>query len=493
MSQTHPGESLSSASVLVSESDFGDRAYPIPANEVERVAALHQYNVLDSMPEQDYDDLTRIAAQICGTPISLISLVDDDRQWFKSRHGTEAIETPREQAFCSHAILNPEQVMVIPNASLDRRFAHNPLVTSPPSIQFYAGAPLVNADGFALGTLCVIDQTPRQLTTEQVDALQALSRQVVTQLEIRYRSGKLQQEMVQRERAASLAIAKSEALEQALRQLQQAQAHLVQSEKMSALGQLVAGIAHEINNPVTFIDGNLAFCKKYASDLLQLIELYQAQGLGNSLEISEAIKRMDLDYLAIDFPNLLSSMENGAHRIKDIVRSLRTFSRLDETGVKAIDVHENLDAILTITESQLHPNAWRSTIQVMKRYGQLPLLRCYIKDLNQVFIQVMGNAIDALVLGAGEEGRLPTMTITTTVEDERVRISIADNGQGIPEGVKARIFEPFYTTKPVGKGTGMGLAMSYQIVVEQHGGAFYCVSEPGQGAEFVIEIPVSND
>jgi two-component system, NtrC family, sensor kinase len=130
---------------------------------------------------------------------------------------------------------------------------------------------------------------------------------------------------------------------------------------------------------------------------------------------------------------------------------------------------------------------------VMKRYGQLPLLRCYIKDLNQVFIQVMGNAIDALVLGAGEEGRLPTMTITTTVEDERVRISIADNGQGIPEGVKARIFEPFYTTKPVGKGTGMGLAMSYQIVVEQHGGAFYCVSEPGQGAEFVIEIPVSNE
>jgi two-component system, NtrC family, sensor kinase len=465
-----------------------DRSFPVPLNETERLAALHQYAVLDSMPEQDYDDLTQIAAQICGTPISLISLVDTDRQWFKSRYGIDAMETPREQAFCSYAIITPEQVMVVPSAREDHRFANNPLVTSAPNIQFYAGAPLVNSDGFALGTLCVIDQVPRQMTIDQINALQALSRQVMTQLEIRAKAVQLEQEVKLREEAANLAIAKSQALEQALQQLQNTQASLVQSEKMSALGQLVAGIAHEINNPVSFIDGNLAFCRKYAFDLLQLVKLYQERSPEQSPQIAEAIKRMDLDYLATDFPNLLNSMENGAHRIKEIVRSLRTFSRLDETGVKAVDIHENLDAILTIIESQFHPTFQRPGIQVVRHYGQIPLLNCYIKDLNQVFIQVIYNAIDALELGA--DGEKPTVTIRTGIVGNRVRIAIADNGQGIPEETKARIFEPFYTTKPIGTGTGMGLAMSYQIVVEQHGGELFCISELGRGAEFVIEIPV---
>jgi signal transduction histidine kinase len=161
---------------------------------------------------------------------------------------------------------------------------------------------------------------------------------------------------------------------------------------------------------------------------------------------------------------------------------------LDETGVKAVDIHENLDAILTIIESQFHPTFQRPGIQVVRHYGQIPLLNCYIKDLNQVFIQVIYNAIDALELGA--EGEKPTVTIRTGIVGNRVRIAIADNGQGIPEETKARIFEPFYTTKPIGTGTGMGLAMSYQIVVEQHGGELFCISEPGRGAEFVIEIPV---
>jgi two-component system, NtrC family, sensor kinase len=474
-----------------SQLSLADRSFPVPFNETERLAALHQYAVLDSMPEQDYDDLTQIAAQICGTPISVISLVDDDRQWFKSRYGIDAIETPREQAFCTHAILTPEQVMVVPSAREDDRFANNPLVTSAPSIQFYAGAPLVNSDGFALGTLCVIDQVPRQMTIEQINALQALSRQVMTQLEIRAKAVQLEREVQLREEAANLAIAKSQALEQALQQLQNTQASLVQSEKMSALGQLVAGIAHEINNPVSFIDGNLAFCRKYALELLQLVKLYQDRSPEQSPQIAEAIKQMDLDYLATDFPNLLNSMENGAHRIKEIVRSLRTFSRLDETGVKLVDIHENLDAILTIIESQFHPTFQRPAIQVIRHYGQIPLLNCYIKDLNQVFIQVLYNAIDALELGA--EGEKPMVIIRTGIVGERVRISIADNGQGIPEATKARIFEPFYTTKPIGTGTGMGLAMSYQIVVEQHGGELYCVSEPGRGAEFVIEIPVERE
>jgi two-component system, NtrC family, sensor kinase len=448
--------------------------FPIPENEAERLAKLHDYNILDTVPEQDYDDLTTIAAQICDTPISVISLVDRDRQWFKSCHGVEVTQTSREHAFCTYAILNPEQVLMVPDAREDRRFAENPLVTGEVGIQFYAGAPLVTAEGYALGTICVIDQKPRQLSDTQIEALQALSRQAMAQMELR--------------RKTNLAIAKSQALEQALYQLQQAQANLIQSEKMSALGQLVAGIAHEINNPVSFIQGNLSHCKQYADHLLELVDLYGAF-VPEVPEINAMRQTIELDYLVDDFPKLLSSMEHGTSRIQSIVRSLRTFSRLDESGVKKADLAENLDAILTIAENRLQATPQRTAIQIIRRYGSVPPVVCNIKDLNQVFMQLLCNAIEALDAGAGDQSLEPTVTIAIEQQGDWGWVSIADNGTGMSAATQARIFEPFFTTKPVGQGTGMGLAMSYQVV-EQHGGRLVCRSMLGRGSEFRVELPL---
>ncbi len=297
-------------------------------------------------------------------------------------------------------------------------------------------------------------------------------------------------------------------LEQALNQLQRTQIQLIQSEKMSSLGQLVAGIAHEINNPVNFIYGNLCHTNEYTQDLLSVLQLYQQHYPDPVLEIQDYLEAIELDFLKSDLPQILTSMKVGAERICSIVLSLRTFSRLDEAEVKTVDIHEGIDSTLMILQSRLNANGDRPAIEVIKKYSNLPLIECYAGQLNQVFINILTNAIDALedgngslVMGNGKESsnyqlpitnyQLPTICIhTELVEPNRVTIRIADNGPGIPEEVKQRLFDPFFTTKPVGKGTGMGLSICYQIVTERHGGSLQCISEAGQGAEFVITIPL---
>ncbi|TAD75216.1 MAG: sensor histidine kinase [Oscillatoriales cyanobacterium] len=465
---------------------------PVPRHEADRLKALNDYEILDTLPEKNYDDLAAIAAYICGTPISLISLIDSDRQWFKARHGIDATATPREQAFCAYAICQPEEVLMVPNALEDPRFAQNPLVTGDPEIRFYAGAPLVTSEGLAVGTLCVIDRQPRQLTQQQIDALQALSRQVISQLELRRQAKQLQQEVQLRSQMAQIAADKSAELAQALAQLQKTQVSLVQSEKMSALGRLVAGVAHEINNPISFIEGNLHYCKSYFNHLVGLIRLYQTAYPKGSPEINCAAEDCDLNYLSHDLPRLLNSMQIGSHRIQSIVQLLRVFSRLDESETKVVDLHHNLDATLTLMEYQLAANQHRPAIQVTRCYGDVPQVHCAISQLNQVFMQLLSNAIDALDCGVGckhlNEPQ-PTICIQTeTLGNDRLRIQISDNGVGISEMGQQRMFDPFYTTKPVGKGTGMGLAIAYQIIVDLHGGQLHCESEPGLGTTLTIEI-----
>ncbi|RCJ16953.1 serine/threonine protein kinase [Nostoc sp. ATCC 43529] len=284
-------------------------------------------------------------------------------------------------------------------------------------------------------------------------------------------------------------------LQQYLDKLQKTQAQLVQTEKMSSLGQLVAGVAHEINNPVNFIFGNLNHANEYTQDVLRLLELYQKHYPLPDPEIQEEAQAIDLEFLLQDLPKLLSSMRVGADRIRKIVASLRTFSRMDEAERKAVNIHDGIDSTLMILQHRLKPKSEYPGIEIIKDYGNLPLVECYAGELNQVFMNVLSNAIDALeesLVKNPEKMTNPSISIhTEQVDAHQVQIRIADNGLGMPESVRRRLFDPFFTTKPVGKGTGMGLSISYQIITEKHGGLLYCHSEPGQGAEFIIRIPVA--
>ncbi|MEG5064802.1 GAF domain-containing protein [Microcoleus sp. B3-A4] len=289
----------------------------------------------------------------------------------------------------------------------------------------------------------------------------------------------------------------AEQIAQSLKDLQHTQAQLIQTEKMSGLGQLVAGIAHEINNPVNFIYGNLNHASEYTASLVSLLEVYQQQYPDSSPEIDKLSEDIDVEFLLEDLPKLLSSMKVGADRIRQIVLSLRNFSRLDESQMKAVDIHEGIDSTLLILQHRLKSNADCANIVLVKEYGTLPLVECYVGQLNQVFMNVIGNAIDALDSHKllADQSVAPQIKISTSVGKlndtiPSAVIRISDNGTGISESMRKRIFDPFFTTKSVGKGTGLGLSISYQIVVEKHGGVLKCNSELGKGTEFAIEIPL---
>ncbi len=652
-------------------------------DEAARLNALYQYQVLDTPPASTFDELTTLAAELCQTPIALISLVDADRQWFKSRVGVAITETSRSVAFCAHAIQQAE-IFVVRDALADKRFAHNPLVTQNPKIRFYAGVPLITTDGFALGTLCVIDYEPRDLNQRQIRGLETLSHQVMAQLELerhtlklqhtttevehlkqqlieqeffsqqelillnlanqlrnslelntilqtaveeirnllkvdrcyfvwclsegdqlistmtheaktptlpslfdqlseRYgsfltasissqtllkiddvhtttqlaaeaqaellqlgftselllplktQSGELgaivcshchtprtwtdrevkllqtvveqlavaldQAELLSRSRATALAAqTQAEYLVEAMRKLQQTQAQLIQHEKMSSLGQLVAGVAHEINNPVNFISGNITYVSGYIRDLMELLELYQEYYPTPEDRIQEKADEIDLQFLIEDLPKLLASMQMGSDRIRQIVLSLRNFSRLDEAEVKPVNIHDGLGNTLLILQSRLKATSKGRPIGVSRAYGELPIVECYAGQLNQVFMNLLSNAIDAV-----DDCPDPIITIQTEVihcpdfnassEEQvtctpQIAIHIRDNGTGMSDDIKQKLFNPFFTTKPVGKGTGLGLSISYQIVVEKHGGSMRCLSALGQGTEFLLQIPI---
>ncbi len=326
---------------------------------------------------------------------------------------------------------------------------------------------------------------------------------------VRDRSGKLthfigvQRDITDRKQAEE-ALQNSEAqsrqqssqLAAALDELQTTHSQLVQSEKMSSLGLLIAGVAHEINNPVSFIHGNLAYLKDYTQDLLRLVELYQQHYPNPVAEIQQETENNDLDFLAEDLPKILSSMSIGVERICQIVQSLRNFSRHDDSQMKPMNLHEGIDSTLLILNHRLKGNGEIPPIEIIKQYGNLPPVECFAGPINQVFMNILSNAIDALdnpnsQLTFEEMSENPSqIKICTEVVGNFVEIKISDNGPGITEEVQQRIFDTFFTTKPIGKGTGMGLSISYQIIVERHQGKLYCTSELGKGTEFTIKMPI---
>jgi PAS domain S-box-containing protein len=362
--------------------------------------------------------------------------------------------------------------------------------------------PLKTKTGQLGAIVCSHYDEPRLWSDHEVELLQAVVDQLAIAIE--------QAELFAKTRAAALAAqTQARQLELALEDLQQTETWLIQTEKMSGLGQMVAGVAHEINNPVNFITGNLSHATNYIQDLLELIEQYQQYYPNPVPEIQEHIEEIDLEFLIDDLPKILSSMKIGAERIHEIVLSLRNFSRLDEVEMKPVNIHEGIDSTLLILHNRLKPKGHNPGIKIIKEYGSLPLVECYAGQINQVFMNIISNAIDALESGgvreeeSHSEGELapsaahlitpsPIIWIHTEVlGGEQVLIRIRDNGPGMTQSVVRRLFDPFFTTKPVGKGTGLGLSISHQIVVEKHGGILKCLSELGQGTEFWIQIPIT--
>lgn len=363
-----------------------------------------------------------------------------------------------------------------------RQLKANPTTKDIPVIFMTALSDTTNkVEGFAAGAVDYITKPFQQ-------------EEVLSRIKLHLKLYKLTEKLEQKNTLLEQKIAE---LSLAYTELQEMQLKLIQSEKLSSLGEMVAGITHEINNPVNFIYGNLTHANEYTQEVLKLLQVYQEEYPHPTPRIQEELETTDIDFIQDDLLKLFQSMNMGAKRIHEIVKSMRTFSRVDELNPKAANIHEGIDSTLTILNYRLKAKPEQPSIELVKQYGDLPLIECYTGRLNQVFMNILSNAIDALdeynqKRSFDEILQQPSRIEIRTqmIGDNWVTIHIADNGPGMSETVKAKLFNSFFTTKPVGKGTGLGLSISHQIIVEQHHGSLSCQSIPGQGTEFVITIPV---
>ncbi len=390
-------------------------------------------------------------------------------------------------------VKHSQQPIIVNDFPHDTKFAADSYLWQEQPKSFLC-APILN-QGKLIGILYLENHLAvGAFTSDRLELLELVSAQAAISLENARLYHRLEEYShtleAQVERRTQELKQKNQDLQQTLVQLQRTQAQLIQTEKMSSLGQMVAGIAHEINNPITFISGNIGYASEYVQDLLDLLALYEEESLHPSEAIQEKTEEINLEFLRSDLAKLFASMRNGSDRIKNIILGLRNFSRLDEAERKLVDIHAGLENTLAIVQHRFKAGGDRPEIAIVKNYGKLPLVNCYASQLNQAFLHILTNAID--VLTASNSGSCPEIRIATQMLDaQTVRISIADNGQGMSANVCQKIFDPFFTTKPVGKGTGLGLSISYQIVTEQHGGKLHCISQPGVGTELAIDIPLS--
>ncbi len=353
----------------------------------------------------------------------------------------------------------------------------------------YLGIPICNIQGKTIGHIAGLHVQPLTRSyEEQAAILKIFAARSAAEIERQLAERELKQQNLR--------------LEATLNQLKQTQMQLIHAEKMSSLGNMVAGIAHEINNPISFIHGNLAHARQYFDELLELLQLYQQEHTQPSQAIQDKMAAIDLDFLKTDIYQLFQSMRQGSQRIGDIVKSYRTFSRLDESTFKFVDIHESLESVLVIVQGRLQAESLASKITIHKTYGNLPRIYCSPAQLNQVFLNLLNNAIDALEeLDQQQCSNLETDSVnhhsrdiwiqTSLISEHQIQVSISDNGSGIPEDVRAKIFDPFFTTKLIGKGTGLGLAVSYQIITDMHHGVIEVSSCPGQSTTFIIKLPIA--
>ncbi|MGE0268648.1 MAG: ATP-binding protein [Candidatus Omnitrophota bacterium] len=456
---------------------------PIPENEKERLLSLQMLNILDTPIEDRFDCITKISQNVFNVPISTLTLVDKDREWYKSAVGLSCTQGPRDISFCGHAVLESD-ILYIEDTAKDVRFADNPMVTGDPPIRFYAGQSLTGPGGFKIGVLCIKDTKPREFSKDQINKLKDLARWA----EIELNSRELTQALIERKEKQELLEKKMSELKQSHEELKRTQDHLLQAEKMASIGQLAAGVAHEINNPIGFVGGNLQVLKEYFETYSRLVELsvkVQQSTAGNQVEdinkytkqLREKMNDVDIDFLIEDTKNLLNESNQGIERVGKIVRGLRSFSHISEEKKLLVQVNDIVQNSLDLTFNELKYKA-----DIEKDLKAVSKVECYPQQISQVLINLLVNAAQAIT----QHG---IVKVTSFEDDQYVCITVSDSGQGMDEETRKRIFDPFFTTKPVGMGTGLGLSISYEIIVDHHQGRLEVESQIGKGSTFKISLP----